>query len=456
VSEKTLDQVAAIIAAALSERSLGRKAVPEDNPYVKHTVAQLAHGVTKFADNIPAISKAGASGFGQEMEAARIEGMRDGCQHRKAVTRHRSQRMRQRRAEFEALAAKPVAPKPERVTEAWVVVVHLLPIVERIATEKRQWAARFLGSITDDLAQLVVEKMVLVLAKSDWDLDAMAEAAEQLGDETRSTKRIPGDQLDDEARKHRRALRRARKLLMSVVNNWTATMLLDLYREAHNLRWENLDMLDTVMTSISSAGTDPYVANSKADRAPAMLGSVFPRPGEVNPDLLASAINAAITQRGLDRLTEVLLDENNRRTDGAVKWREVAEQVFRASPNGDQLWMIVERATSNLEMPSRAQGDAARRHVGSLFAWLPELIVGVMAAFDVQPIGWIDGHMVYATSYDMILEAVRGGATDPLGERRYPLRPALTYATAEEAAHALVASLEVVTGDDFVRSIQYA
>jgi len=447
-------QIAAIIEAALKGRALANAAVPEDNPYVNHTTEQLARGVQKYADNIPAVSKTAAGDLGYRMEQARVAGMDEGRRHRRAVSAQRRQRTRQRQAMFEEVAARQVTPNPERVTAAWGVVVHLLPIVGRVAVEKRQWATRFLGSITDDLTQVVLEKMVLVLAKSDWDLAVLTEAAAELADQERLTQRIPGDQgnQDDAERQHRKAMRKARKELMSMVNYWTLTTLVDLYRETRNLRWENLDLLDTVAASISGVGADPLVAHTKADRAPAMLGASFQRPGGPDPHLIAQAINAAITDRGLDRLTELLLAEDNRRTDGSFKWRELAEQVFRAGPDGDDLWTDVERATANLEVPGRARAAAARRYVRGLFSWMPGFIVDLVEAFDPRPLMWGQGRMIMASEFEMRLADV-----DPLGERRYPLRPALTFASAREAAKALVENLDqLITGEEFVRSVQHA
>jgi hypothetical protein len=183
-----------------------------------------------------------------------------------------------------------------------------------------------------------------------------------------------------------------------------------------------------------------------------MLGTSFPRPGGVDPSLIAQAINAAITDRGLDRLTELLLDEDNRRTDGTVYWKKLAEQVFRASPDGDQLWTDVERVTANLEVPARARADAAKRHVRRLFGWLPSVIVDVVESFEHTPIAYTHGHTVLASEFEAYLID-----PDPLGERRHPLRPALAYATADQAARALVANLDqLITGEDLVRSIQHA
>jgi len=448
-----LDEITNLIAQALTERVVAKAVTSEeDRPYANHELPELVTGVANHADNILARSMAPASSAGHVMEAARLEGGRAQRRQRQAANADRRRRTQARRDLFDETLAKPVTPDPKRMEQAWTVVGHLLPIVQRIATEKRQWAARFLGDVADDLVQEVLEKLVLTLAKSDHDLIVYAEAAGQLGTETRSNGQIPGDQADEEFHKHRKALRRARKELMSMTNHWTMTTLVDLYREARNLRWENLDILATIQTSIAGVGGDPYVARTKADRAPAMLGTTFTGPGQLDRDQVAAAVTAAITDRGLDRLTELLLDESSRRTDGTVKWRELAELIFMATTEGRELWPEVQRGTTHGKDPKRLQAEAATRLVQRQFEWLPDLIVAVVEAMDARPICYADGHAIMASDLDMYQPDPH-----PLGERRYPLQPTLRYASATDAARALVEALgQSITGEDLVRSIQFA
>lgn len=88
----------------------------------------------------------------------------------------------------------------------------------------------------------------------------------------------------------------------------------------------------------------------------------------------------------------------------------------------------------------------------NLFEWLPSFIVSVVESFNARPIRYTNGRRVLASEFEMYI-----ADTDPLGEKRYPLSPALTFATAEEAALALVESLgQLLTGEDLVESIHHA
>lgn len=463
-AERTMDEIIANVSSALTELNVAQNpdADRADNPYADHELPDLVTGVDVYADNIPARSMAPASSAGWVMEAGRLEGLKAQSRQRKAANRDRRRRTQARRNLFDETIAKPITPNPQRLAQAWIVVTDLKPIIERIATEKRQWAARFLGDVADDLVQAVLEKLALTLAKSDHDLDVFAEAAHQLGSHTRESGRIPGDQTKAKAdpetegqaaeRKHRKGVRRARKELMSMVNHWTLTTVIDLYREVQNLRYENLDVIDTIGDAISGVGGDPYTAHTKADRAPAMLGTAFTAPGQVDRSVLAAAISTVITHRRLDRLTELLLTEENRRTDGTVKWTELAEAIFMACAEGVQLWPDVQRVTAHAKDPAEVRSKAAKNLVRRQFAWLPEFVVAVIAAMDTRPIGYHHGRTVMASDLDLYQ-----ADPDPLGARRYPLSPSLRYATATDAAQALVEALgETVTGEDFVHSMQYA
>jgi hypothetical protein len=122
-----------------------------------------------------------------------------------------------------------------------------------------------------------------------------------------------------------------------------------------------------------------------------------------------------------------------------------------ATPDGDLLWTDVVRVTSYLEVPARARADAAKALVRKTFGWLPGLVVNVIESFEPSPIGFAHGRTVSASDFEAYL-----ADPDQLGERRYPLRPALTFATAREAAEALMGSIDQLTGEDLVQSIQYS
>jgi hypothetical protein len=457
-----LTEVRTILAAALDERRVAKPRKSEDNPLAKHTVRELAQGkgVRVWADQLPALSMAAKTdgsptNVAVEIEQARRAGLTDG-HNDKSARRMAAQRARvARKNQIDALANAPVIPDKDRLAQAWAIVLPMTEVVTKIAQSKKAWATRFLGSVADDIASIALEQMVLVLAKDDRDLTVLRQAAEELGGLVRRTGQLPGDQVvDDAARKERRQLSKARKWLMGMANNRVMGALVDTYTNQRNLRWENIDLIATVMASISGVGDDPMSANFKANRVPAMLGSRFQRPGSFDPNWLAQAITAAITEHRLDRLVELMLDDDRRQTSGAFKWDDNAEAVFLATPDdGAWRWELVRKATAHLADPRHARGQAARLHVRNTFDWLPALIVAIVEAFDyqvIEHIEYVDGH----------LQAIMGSRFEQLQDRtgkRKPLRPAPTFATATEAAAALTQYLAVlVTGEDYTLSIAHA
>ena len=210
-------------------------------------------------------------------------------------------------------------------------------------------------------------------------------------------------------------------------------------------------------------------ARFKADRAPAFLGTKFPKPGGDGRGALAMAINAAITERGLDRMVEVLLNDDYRRVDGAFEWSEYAEEIFMAAPGGDGpwLWDLVFNTTEVMTHKRKARGDRARTYCRSEFEWLPGFIISAVQAFDPHLVGWTsnggfqalndegDPVMLKRNAKDTHRNAVLASDFEAYGpDRRLELVPRLVYASAEEAAWALIENLALlVTGEDVVMSV---
>lgn len=458
LTEQQRQILTAKITAALDERQRARPSKPEDNPLHQHDLKRLANaGFTKNADRYPALNMAqktnDTDGLAFQMEAARVEATANAKADKSARRMAQARARAERKAQFDKIVDLPVVPSPERMTEAWYVVFPLVPIVQRIANGKQAWAARFLGSLADDIGQIALEKMALILAKSDRDLTVLRKAAEELGDIERRTGKTPGDQLTDDERKERSKIAKGRKWLMGMANNRVMGALVDAYTSKRNLRWENIDQIATIMASINGAGDDPMIARTKADRAPAFLGTRFPAPGGIDAGLLAASIAAGITERGLDPLVELLIDTDNLRTDGAFKWADNAEQVFQLTPSADgaHLWTLVQSATEGLAVPTRARADAARTHVRRLFEWLPEHIVATVEAFDFHQ------DCYNAESHTWSLASTFEQYVPETGMRREVGRPALGFVSTEQAARALVEHLSLlVTGQDYAASIAFA
>lgn len=433
------------LAAVLDLKAQAAPYDPAANPLRSQTVEQVA-GTTE----IPAKNMAEQGGAGYDMEVARNENLRAG---KKDKSKHRMQAARRRaekKVEFDAIMDLPVQPDSERMIEAWRVVAPLVPIATRIANEKRRWAERFLGSLVDDVPQIVLEQMAVILAKSDKDLCLLRRAADELGEQA-ERKGIPGDQLSEDERAERKQMAKARKWLMGMVNNRVMGALVDLYLGPENLRWQNIDVIATVMASISGVGADPMMSRFSADRAPAMLGSSFPRPGGIDHSLVSVAINAAITELELDLLTEILLNEDNRESGGAFRWTKNAERVFLATPDGEWIWDLVCKATEHHAKPRKARGEAAMMHARNTFGWLPDFIVQVVDSFDPHLIGYSPTGSRAVLASDFELGYLPG--VNPLGEERRPLVPALTYSSIEQAVAALLEGVEVYTGAQFVNNL---
>lgn len=455
---KTTETIVASLTAAIEAREKAKIATSEENPLHGRDLKEVVNGasIVKSQDKYPAQNMTSQSTAGYAMEAARREAEEvakiDKSTQRKAAQRARAAR----KVQFDAIAAAPVKPSKERLELAWRVVWPMDPIVRKIAVSKQRWAGRFLGNIADDVASNAIEAMVLVLAKSDRDLAPLIVAADELGEKVRRTDQIPGDQLTDDERKDRKQRAKNRKWLMGMANNRVMGALVDAYTSVHNLRWDNLDMIGTIMANISGVGEDPMTARFKADRAPAFLGTRFCKPGGFDPNLLAVAISAGITERGLDAMTEIILNEDNRRVDGSMKWSACAESLFLATPElGEWIWDTVVAATEGHKNPRKSRAKAARTHVRNQFAWLPLLIVETVEAFDWRPIGFGQQPLVrseyrvnavMASDFELIY---MGEAPTP----RKMLEPSLALPVGE-AAQVLVETLgELLTGTDLINSL---
>lgn len=445
------------IVGVLDDREAAKVAsTPEDNPFHKATLDDVAGRQEHPALNMAA--KAPDNPLAYDMEVARFEAAAKGKVDRSAKRMAQAKARAERKMAFDKIAESPVRPNKARMDEAWLVVAPLVGIIHMVAKSKQRWANRLLGSNADDIPSLAIEKTAMVLAKSDQDLKVLREAALQLEDKAKRTGKIPDESLTKEERKHIKDVRKARKWLMGLVNNRVMGALVDSFTSQRNLRWDNIDLIATVIASINGPGDDPMTDRFKADRAPAFLGTRFQSPGGIDGNLLAMGIAAAITERGLDPLVEFLLDDDNRRVDGHVAWSEHAETIFALTPGDDNEWMwdMVCKATEHLKYGRRERGIAARTHVRNQFAWLPGVIVGLVESFDPHFIGWsTTGHRaIMASDFELFYKPDSAGF-DPLGEHRLLLQPALKYADNREAAAALAEHLNTLTtGNELVRTHQ--
>lgn len=455
-----------LIRAKLRAHDKARPHTLDVGPHAARTLADLLGGigVANYADQHPARNLAGIDKpmpLGIEMEQARLEGLAAGRDARSASRKAQSRARAARHAQIDAIDTVQAKPDPARMALAWQVVVLMHPTIERIARSKRQQAARYLGDVTGDLTALAEESVALICAKSELDLDVLVQAAGELSDSQRERGVVPGDQDGEaggrtkEQRAERKRVGQARKWLMSVINRRVSFVLADMFRDRSNLRWENIDVLDTIMVEVNAPGDDPAMANFKASVAPSFMGVRFSSPGGIDGNLIQAALTAAISDRRLDALVGVLDDEAYRRTDGSVQWQDAAEAIFRAAPTGDgeYRWQLVESACAVLERPERAHGKAAKRYAQEQFEWMPGFLVDVIDAFDAKATGWaVHPHTrqaQMATLFESYLpDALKGSGPDGMGVRRYPLRPALSFASREEAAAVLAQHVACIASNE--------
>jgi hypothetical protein len=447
------------ILGVLDDREAAKVAsTPEDNPFHKASLIDVAG-----RQEIPALNmaaKAPDNPLAYDMEAARFAAAAEGKVDRSAKRMAQAKARAERKVEFDKIAEQPKRVDQARMDEAWLVVAPLVGIIHMIAKSKQRWANRLLGSMADDIPSLAVEKTAMVLAKSDKDLSVLREAAQQLGDKALRTGKIPDEDPSKDERKHIKEVRKARKWLMGLINNRVMGALVDSFTSERNLRWDNIDIIASVIASINGPGDDPMTDRFKADRAPAFLGTRFQSPGGIDANLLAMGIAAAITEHRLDPMVEFLLDDDHRRVDGHVAWSEFAQDIFMLSPDGDGEWMwdMVVKATEHLKHARRERGVAARTHVRNLFTWLPGLIIALVDSFDPAPIGYSartgGGRKILASEFELFYKPESPGS-DPLRERRLLLQPALQYADTRAAAAALAEHLNTLTtGDEIVRTYE--
>ena len=454
-----------LLAAALTEHQAASPRIAEDNPANGFTETELWHGKGIFtsADQYPALdmaAKLNGTQIAVDIEQNRRAGLEAGKADTSAKRHVESRARAARKAQIDALAASPVVPASDRLAAAWLVVLPMSEIVTKIAQSKKAWASRFLGSNVDDVAQIALEQMVLVLAKGDDDLAVLKISADELGGIIARTGQVPTDQvIDKDAKRERKAVAKGRKWLMGMANNRVMGALSDTYTAQLNERCESIDLVATVMHNINGAGEDPTTTHFKASKAPSMMGTRFQRPGSFDGNWLATAISAAITDRGLDQLTEIMLDDERRQTNGAFQWSENAEAVFLSTPggNGAWQWSLVCTATAQLNRAANRRGEAAAAHARNLFAWLPSFIMAVIDAFDQYEDTLVENY-IGGEPLARMTSVFEQFLTKP-AERapRLGLRPALNYATAEDAAAALTEHLAMlVDGVDFASSVAHA
>lgn len=396
---------------ALAQTIINRVREQATDTSDQRTIADIIAGVQKSVDNHPA--RKNTTPIARQMEAARMAGLEAGRIERVSRRKKAALSRQHRRDQIEALSTSPDPLPLERIAPAWLIVELMVPIIERIARSKKRRLQRYLGDLTADVETEATEDMLNVIARSTQDLDVLLESAGRLASDAPVA--LPAD-ADTDARKRHKAVRRGCGWLMGVANNVVMRAIDTAYRSDENLRWASLDIIAAVMDQASGPQEDVFYSRFKADRAPVMMGSRWHNPGSVDPGLVSMALAAAITDRRLDPLVEMFLDQENCHPNGTFRWEQNAYKVFTLSPgDGAWMWALVEKRTSGFSYPEKARASMAKTWTNRLFAWLPSFMVDIVDVLQDMPFG--DG-------------------------KRYPLVPSLSFYTVEEAADAIASVLE--------------
>lgn len=296
--------------------------------------------------------------------------------HDNAMAAQRARRARQiarRKKEQEAVVEQPMDPK--RVRAGLVILTEMHPLISKVVLGRYNQMRRVLGDISAyDVAQDVLMGSAEGIAKQDkHDLVDLLIAARWLDKQ-------PGiPQVVD------REAPTGAKWLMGVVQRQTTHRLADIYRSSVvSIEYEevgpdgakeivkvcrtleSLDYLDTILAN--TGGVDTLLTHTKAAQAPGMVGTRFQIPGQTDRAFVGMVVDAAITERGLDWLADMLLDDDKRRTDGAFMW----------TANYVEIWT---RLQTDLPWLPDLPGDNERTHVvlvrkavGALFEYLSTVV----------------------------------------------------------------------------------
>jgi hypothetical protein len=274
-------------------------------------------------------------------------------EERKAYTNAQAKRrMRhyRKKQEKESVEKEPV--QPESFATAMEVCEIVLPKIKQIVAYKQGKASWYTGSkVRDDIESDVLIGLAEAVASSKWEEDDLIDSAEWLANEVG----LPN--VDKSAPP-------ASKWIISVINRQANQKIIDIYRNNKEVSLEYLE----AATDGGFLNRLDDIANFKADQPPGMIGWRPTSPGALPQDAFAIAINAAIKEKGLDWLTDLILD--NLLSNGLADWSTVYEQVL----------LNVHHVNPDvLEITKAAQVSIAKLSVESLFGWLPKVVVQLYA-----------------------------------------------------------------------------
>jgi hypothetical protein len=253
-----------------------------------------------------------------------------------------------------------------------IIGANLLDVITHTVIGRYNRFRRVMGDVsTGDIANDVILAISESLARTDHDIVEIAEAAMWL-----SKQPMPIDTAQDDAPARARMLmgtivRKSGHAIVDTYRKSTCTAWVETIGDEGKTEWIKKDVtltsLEVLETMIRATGgdVDTLLSKHKAGGKPKYESKP---PTNVHARAFARmVIDMAITARGLDWLTDMMLD--SLRTDGAFTW----------SAHADEVW-------AGLGMPeitdmSKAMKVAyTKRAVQTAFAFLPDVIT---TAYDI-------------------------------------------------------------------------
>lgn len=236
------------------------------------------------------------------------------------------------------------------------VIAPLTDVVDRIAKSQSRRAERYLGEITQNVSVMAWDGAIDRISRSKWDLKLLILAADSLREHPYH-ERLRARDFDDEA------VGKARAYILNTIRKEAVKAINKAFDEQPTL--DSIDAGDSVLDSFKDIG-DPVAEKFGADRKPIMQGFRFPAPGEIDWAMLGMSIAHAITQRRLDPLAEILLNDEYLTKDGSFMWAE----------HGDKCWQACGLPLNAYykQTDRRKRAEMAKRVVRNRFAWLPDAV----------------------------------------------------------------------------------
>lgn len=298
--------------------------------------------------------------------------------HDRATARRRMSAYRKRTrkdAENVERAKQPL--DPVRMRFSLQAVALIMDLVEKVVTARYNKVRRVLGDVyVGDIASETVIGLAEGMARSDHRVESLIIAADWLSKQ-------PGiPEVPVEAPVGAKFIMSVlmRQATVQIANNYRQNVVrvesMELRQDPTTGEWKemlvvkdvtlaSLEYLDTILSSQYMGGIDTLIANSKADGGLSMVGTKFQIPGEPNRLFARQIIDSAITARGLDWLTDMLLDDENVRSDGTFKWAENADTII------ETMLKVDPRQVSD---DARVRRDLAQRITKRAYQYLLDVV----------------------------------------------------------------------------------